>query len=600
MLIFTQPADAEKLTDAALALASARLLHPLMAKAFNYKGILASNRAHYLTAIENYQSSLAAYQSSNDMNGAAMVTNNIGVVYSNLEEHRHAINNFEMGAQLAIKANRMDNALHCMFNVCAEFMELERYDTAEVKLAELKTLTSKMPGIVNTDILEGELLLERGQLDSAYQYLHQALAWYLGEKDDFLAASARLQMAKCLMQMERFHDAGYALAIAEKQIQSSQFNELFLELLDIKAKLNEKQGYYHEAYLAKARFTEVNDSLRHIANYHRLSELNMKYETEKRTLQMARLDQENKQKSSMIRVTMIGIFALVLLVGLILYFLAKNRKVNDLLTKQNAEINRQKQKVMASINYAKRIQDSILIPESELNRYFADSFIYFKPRDIVSGDFYWFYREGSRVTIASVDCTGHGVPGAFLSLIASNKLRKVIGELGSYDPARVLKRLDEEIVISLNQDKNFGISHDGMEIGLSVIDTEARTITFAGSGSGAYVVGGEGKCEELKATTMALGGSAAYRDLNHSKKYFQNMVYHYQSGDHLFMYTDGLMDQFGGPENRKLNKSGFRKLIASLSRDGLHRAKENCDRILREWMGGTKQLDDILLIGVKL
>jgi serine phosphatase RsbU (regulator of sigma subunit) len=599
-LLVTEPEVARHLTDMVLTWSLAQRKKDMLARAYNFEGILACNRAHYLTAIENYQSSLGFYNAIGDLNGAAMVTNNIGVVYSNLKEHRNAIRSFSSAAELAGQANRKDNELHCLFNVCVEYLSLGSFDTAGYKLAELKERMKTAPGLINTDLVEGEWLLENGQTDSALVYLSRAISSYEKEREELLINYAKLQRAECLMEMGRYYESHREADAVYAKITQLGFNEIILECLKLQAELSHRQGLHQQAFKLQKRYTVMNDSLRRIDNLNRVSELNLKYETEKNLLRMERLDRENKHKASMIRLASAGLGVLLVLIGFTAFLLAKKRKTNALFKNQNREINLQRQQVMASINYAKRIQESILIPESELKQHFDESFIYFRPRDIVSGDFYWFYRENDLITIAAVDCTGHGVPGAFLSLIASNKLRKVIGEVGSDDPSKVLKCLNDEIVLVLNQDKEYGIAHDGLEISLSVIDTQSKTITFAGSGGGAYVIARDGRVEELRPSVMALGGSIGFRELNLTKKSFHNTVYNYEPGDHLFMFTDGLMDQFGGPHDRKLNKSGFRNLIASLTASGLSTAKENCDRLLREWMGSRKQLDDILLIGMRL
>jgi len=325
----------------------------------------------------------------------------------------------------------------------------------------------------------------------------------------------------------------------------------------------------------------------------------MKYETEKRELEISRKNQQLQQKSSFLLLTLISLSGLVIIGLLGLYNLIKKRKLNHILRRQNSEIRKQRQKIISSINYAKRIQNSILMPEEELKTFFDDGFIYFRPKDIVSGDFYWFHRAGEKILIASIDCTGHGVPGAFMSLIANNKLRKVVDEIGIEDPAAILSKVNAEIIESLHQDLDYATTHDGMEMSLCVVDRHLRKVSFAGAHNGALLLEHDG-FTEMKADNQSIGGSLSLKPIKAGSSLFRTVDYSYHEGALLYMFTDGFMDQFGGDQKKKLNKSKFKEVLEHLNTEGLTKAKEMCDRFLQDWRAGQPQLDDILLIGVRL
>ncbi len=279
--------------------------------------------------------------------------------------------------------------------------------------------------------------------------------------------------------------------------------------------------------------------------------------------------------------------------------LRKNRRLNRILKGKNLQISHQRQKIISSINYAKRIQQSTLPKENEFKKLFKESFIYFKPKDIISGDFYAYQQIDQKIYVAAVDCTGHGVPGAFMSLIANSKLNKVVNELGERDPGRILACLHKEIQSALHQEDGEEHTMDGVEMSLCAIDLENCKIEFAGAGSSIFIVK-KGMIHEYKGNFNGLGGVDHQWSSGHNSQVFVTQTIHYESEDLLYLFSDGIHDQIGGSDLKKLNKALFKEHLLNISQSALDTASQGCEKFINDWRKNQQQTDDMMLIGIRL
>ncbi|WP_299455982.1 SpoIIE family protein phosphatase [uncultured Microscilla sp.] len=265
---------------------------------------------------------------------------------------------------------------------------------------------------------------------------------------------------------------------------------------------------------------------------------------------------------------------------------------------QNAKVFKQlesqKNDITASINYAKQIQDAMLPGTEIMQAFLPNIFVLFKPRDIVSGDFYYFAANAdkSKCVLAAIDCTGHGVPGAFMSLIGNDILNSIIEQEGIIDANLILDKLHTGVYTSLRQDSNS--NRDGMDISLCVIDKATQTLQFAGAMSSlVYVQNGELK--RLVGDKMPIGGEQRERN-----RQFQKQVLDISIPTTLYLYSDGYQDQFGGEHNRKFMAPRFRELLYSIHQTPVTEQKKVLESTLKHWKQNNDQLDDILVIGVKV
>ncbi len=279
------------------------------------------------------------------------------------------------------------------------------------------------------------------------------------------------------------------------------------------------------------------------------------------------------------------------------YYYELEEKVRDRtakISKQKEMIEEQNKHITDSIRYAKRIQNAILPPDSYVQSTVPNSFILYRPKDIVSGDFYWLKVIDKKVIIAAVDCTGHGVPGAFMSIVGSNQLNHAVNVVDARKPSDILDALNQGVTNTLREKSSDSSVRDGMDIALCSIDYENLKVQYAGAYNPLYLVRNN-ELIQYKADKFPIGQSGS----EEFKKYTNNEV-DVQKGDTLYIFSDGYADQFGGPRERKFMYKAFRNLLTEISNEPIDKQEEILDKTINEWKGDLEQIDDIIVIGIKI
>ncbi len=260
--------------------------------------------------------------------------------------------------------------------------------------------------------------------------------------------------------------------------------------------------------------------------------------------------------------------------------------------KQKAEIEELYTDVTASIRYAKRLQDSILPPEKFIKKYFPSSFVFFKPKDIVSGDFYWIGKQKDELMFAAVDCTGHGVPGAFMSLVGANGLDSAFSEQKTPNPGTMLDGLNKYANNSLNKSIDDSI-RDGMDITLCSLNFKKMKLKFAGANNPLYLIR-NGELEVFKTNKFAIG---SFTDGENNYETFELDL---KEGDKIYAFSDGYPDQFGGERGKKFMYKKFKELLVETVNESMEDQKRKLEDRLFQWMGSHEQVDDIVIFGVEI
>jgi ligand-binding sensor domain-containing protein/serine phosphatase RsbU (regulator of sigma subunit) len=286
----------------------------------------------------------------------------------------------------------------------------------------------------------------------------------------------------------------------------------------------------------------------------------------------------------------------IVFAGIFSYFKIRNAntkitEINQILSEQKDIIYQKNKDIMDSIHYAKRIQDAVLPPPDEID--LPKTFIFFRPRDVVSGDFYWFYNKGNLSLFAVADCTGHGVPGAFMSIIGYNLMDKIVGEHHIYEPAAILERLSEEVSRTLNKRlESEGPVRDGMDISVCCFHRDTEELEYAGAVH-PLIIWRDGNLQIIKGDRISIGKN--YNDFKYTNHKVQ-----LHKGDMLYLYTDGFIDQFGGDRGKKYKSLHFREFI---ERVGKYPVEQQSNMMIREfesWKGKHEQVDDVLVLGTLL
>ena len=264
---------------------------------------------------------------------------------------------------------------------------------------------------------------------------------------------------------------------------------------------------------------------------------------------------------------------------------------------KETELNReallvQRRELMASLKYASFIQQAVLPDERYLRNTLSEYFILLKPRDIVSGDFYYCSRKDELVIVAAGDCTGHGVPGALMSIMGISFLNEILSSKGPCKPSRILNLLRERVMNALHQKGEELENKDAMDMSLCTFDPRTMKLEFAGANNPLYLIR-KGALMELKADKMPVGINAIEEDSfsNHNLQLFP--------GDIVYLFSDGYPDQFGGPQNKKFKYGPFKELLIRISGMPMEKQKKELDRVIEAWKGNESQIDDILVFGIK-
>lgn len=262
---------------------------------------------------------------------------------------------------------------------------------------------------------------------------------------------------------------------------------------------------------------------------------------------------------------------------------------------QRDEITLQKKEIMDSIFYARRIQTAVLPPSKFISQILPDHFfIYNKPRDIVSGDYYWMAQKDNKTIIAAADCTGHGVPGAFMSLLGVSFLKEIVTKIDDIKANIILDMLRDSVINALNQagGENEGQTKDGMDMALCILDINTLELQFAGANNPLYLIR-NGEIIETKADKMPIG----VYDFKHP---FSNNIIKLEKNDSFYIFSDGYADQFGGPKGKKFMYKKLKELLLSIQDKAMQEQLTILDKTIEEWKGSLFQVDDQLIIGVKI
>lgn len=567
----------------------------------------------FTKALENHFKSLTIKEDLKDEKGIAASLSNIGNIYFRLDSFVQAHNYYMRSLQLEEKIRNDKGIASCYINLGAVFDKLALYDSALVYLRKSIEINSRFDN--KADIASSYINIANiyDKLnyppDSIITYFRKAEDLYSGIglksglAETWLSAgvyyNATLEFRKAIEYLEKALDAGRELRSAEIVRRAAK------ELSDAYAHIRD----FEKAYTYYKLYKQAEDRISSDENIKKLTQLEMQHTFDRKQREQEFLRQQERRKQ-MIRTGFILIALLfVTILALVIYrsyrikqkdniLLAQQKEEiaaqRDLVMQQRDQIQRQKEEITASIHYASRIQHAILPPEEIRQQILPEHFILFKPRDIVSGDFYWMTRRNGKTVVTAADCTGHGVPGAFMSMLGVSFLNEIVNKELILHADQILNRLREQVIRSMHQTGREGESKDGMDISLLVVDDASGMLEFAGAYNPCYIVR-NGEITELKADRMPIGIYSERGNVPFSCQTFQ-----LQKGDGIYMSSDGYEDQFGGPEGKKLKAKAFKDILLKIHPLPAGEQLAYLDKFFEEWKNGYDQVDDVLVIGIKI
>jgi serine phosphatase RsbU (regulator of sigma subunit) len=537
--------------------------------------------------------------------GLAKLYNSMGVMFYNIKDYVNAIKYFEQGLKISEKLKEdeltysINSNLANALGYCGRSDEaVKRYQYA-YNIAKAKGNFSDLTTICN-NISEQYITLNN--LEYADQYNKEALFMIRKYKlNDYFKVTALATEGIILQNKGRYKEAIAALdsalkiSIAEEDLikQKEIYRQLSQSLFHMKE--------YGASYDALEKSIRLTDTIYTKNLDEKLSELNAVHNVEKKEQEIEVL---NTQKAAQKKVTLLFIIAgSVSLIAFVIaiYSYSRKKKDNILIQAQKEEVEKKnliiesKQKeIIDSINYAKRIQYALLAHDTVLNENLGSYFILFRPKDIVSGDFYWTANverstlNAERFYLAVCDSTGHGVPGAFMSLLNINFLNEAVNEKNIDETGRIFDHVRERLIENISQEGQ----QDGMDGILLCINKSTKEITYSAANN-VPVLMSDNKLTFLPADKMPVGRG------ERSGSFSTNRI-SYKPGDVLYLYTDGFADQFGGPKQKKFKYKQLNDLLLEVSAKDMNEQKEILNKRFEDWKGALEQVDDVCVIGIKL
>jgi serine phosphatase RsbU (regulator of sigma subunit)/Flp pilus assembly protein TadD len=543
-----------------------------VATSLNNLGTIYLNQGMKKEALRYFMKSLALNEEAGDKLGISLSLNNVATIYFNEGRVDEAENYFERSYQLDMEINNFKGAANSLSNLGFIYKNTNRIDEALIKFNEALKLFRKVAlqsGISLVQCNIGGLLFQEGNLNQAQLYTDSALV--IGQKmgQPFSIKNASELMFRILVEKEQWKEA-------------LEMHQLFISM---------------------------KDSLKNIETERKAEKQQMQYQFEKQHAideaahdsQLLVVEAENDRRKLVNYFAIAGILVAAVFAYLMYGRLKITRKQKILIEEKNEELETQKKmveekntEILDSIYYAERIQQALLKSEEHMSKNLPEHFILFKPKDILSGDFYWALEKDHYWYIAVADCTGHGVPGALLTMLGSSFMNEINQGVTVYSPAHILDRLRDKITQELSQSGQEGESTDGMDISLIKIDLNTLHAEWAGANNPLWVVkNGDNEVIELKADRQPIG---YYED----PRPFKNNSIQLTKGDVFYLFSDGFVDQFGGDRGKKFKYKPFKDLLITFKEQPMEFHKKELEKRFTKWMGDYQQIDDVCIIGVRV
>lgn len=575
-----------------------------------------------------------------DQRRIGYVSNGIAIIYQTLKQYPKAIYYYEKLLKISIELNDEKDIADAYNNLGTVHMEMKEFDKAYkyyFKAFKIYQKVKDRPGLALVYSNIGNVYLEKHKMDSAILFQERGLRIEL-ELDNREGIADSYENIASIYYKSGDYDK--SVAMYRSALSYTKENDLIQLIYDkitrayIHLGDSDNAIHYHNLSLS------LKDSIYNRETKNIIAELQTKYETEKKESEIKILTKENELKSLRLKKNSILLYSvsgiLLLIVVLVIVILSAYRaknKANQLLVQKNTEILAQKEEIETqrdkieeqrdtlakqtknitdSILYAQRIQQAVLPTAEAMQTYLPDHFVLFKPRDIVSGDFYWLKPIQNLVVFAVVDCTGHGVPGAFMSMLGVSFLNEIVNDKEVASAGEALNRLRDMVKASLHQKGVVGEQRDGMDLALCVFDTNTLQLQYSGAHNPFYLLrngvehtGLEGIVDlklaksnshtlfEVKASRQTV--SIAMNEVD-----FKTHTIQLEKGDTFYLLSDGFQDQLGGDKYEKFKAERLKNLLLEIGNKPMGDQMQLMDRAHVAWQNGKDQVDDILVLGVRV
>jgi tetratricopeptide (TPR) repeat protein len=586
-------------------------------------GVIYDDKADFVNSSKVYYRALELLEKQGDSDMLGTVLNNLGNVYAELGDREKSMVYFKKSLAVATRMNDQNRLLALNNNIASVYKNAGKYDLALAKFQEALKYSHKLNDFkAQISIVGniGNLYHVTKQPELAKKYYYESLE--IAEKNNLLMhSSVTLNNLGTLLSEEgnlkesaEIYKKSLEISLKQAHIKNQKyaFHGLFI--------ISKKQGNFKDALEYHEKYLQLTDSIFNIDSKKESLKRESQYEySQKEALLKAEQEKKNliaKEESKRQRttITLISIGLLIVLALAIVIFrsLQQNKKANKIISAQKLEVEKQKdvaeeqrkiaehqkhlveehqKEIIDSITYAKRLQQAILPPMEYISRYFNNTFVLYLPKDIVAGDFYWMEHIDDISFIAAADSTGHGVPGAMVSVVCSNALNRATLEFGMREPGKILDKATDIVLETFA--KSGEEIKDGMDISLLAYNHTTGNLYWSGANNPLWYLTPSKELEEITATKQPVGKS------DHRKPFETHQI-QYQKGSTFYLMTDGYPDQFGGPKGKKFKYKQLEDLIVNTSNLSLNDQKEILAAKFDEWKGDLEQVDDVTILAIKL
>jgi serine phosphatase RsbU (regulator of sigma subunit) len=527
------------------------------AKALNLKGNIHESFGDYEKALEYCLNSYKTASVMNDKETEAEAASQLGLIYTRLCNFPKALEYYEHGLKIR-RELKNENAVASSLNRLGMLMRLTKKPEESLscyfKSLDIRRKNKLVSSIPWTLLGIASTFEDQGRFDEALDYYEQGMVG--GDKRCIL---------QCMMGTGRIFSHTGEYTKAEERLNDSLRMALDLKALSLVADAYDSLAKHYES---------TEDTKKALLNYKLFQKTRESVQSEEaqsrlRNIEISHAIEKSEQEKEIYRLRHIEL-----------------KQAYDTIEEINKDIT-------SSINYARRIQNAMLPGIQEVKGLDKKCFILYIPKDIVSGDFYWFAETGKKLIIVAGDCTGHGVPGALMSMLGISFLEEIVRNRGITESGTILDELRNEIKKALHQKGNIDEARDGMDICLCMIDQEKKIIQYSGAFNNLYLIR-NGELLEFPADRMPIG------IFDFGDKNFTTHTIPTESHDIIYMYSDGYADQFGGPDSKKYKYKSFKALLLKIHKLPLKKQKETLEKEFLTWKGSRTQIDDVTVIGVRI
>ncbi|MFB6257981.1 MAG: tetratricopeptide repeat protein [Flavobacteriales bacterium] len=589
-------------------------------------------RSNLIKGLEYYQKGLKLADSTGEGDKATLL-GNLGVVHKKRGALDKALKNYREARKLFKEKGKDRKVAVTDLSIGGIYMNKEEYERALRYYRRAHRFFRKIGAPrrkAQSQLKLAGLFITRGDRDSGLYYARKALR--SSKKNGFVQTGlgAKEKIAQLLAKKGQ-HQRSLEMALEgyekAQKLQVLKWKKGFAAIIYRDYK---ELGHYEKALSFHEVMAQLRDSLKNEKRAEKLTRMEMRYKFEKqqmkdslqhakemkvKNMKVKKKEAEIARQKTVRNFLLGGGLVLILFLALLFERFRVARKRKEEIEKKKTEVDRayaqlheKNSELEDSIHYASRIQSAILTSNDYLEETLGEHFVFFKPKELVSGDFYWAYRDERYSLWLTADCTGHGVPGAFMSMIGNRLFNEIVVEEGERDPGKVLEEVRKRIIQALDQG-NEEETNDGMDAALCVLDRKKRKLHFAGAQNPLYIVQkveekplydgvtleeGAYRLTEVKGTRSPIG-----RDPYRTEA-FQTVTLKFEGGERFYTFSDGFPDQFGGPNGKKYRYKPFKRLLLSLQEKDMSQQKEALEQEFREWKGEQEQVDDVLVIGAKV